>query len=55
MAQAADFSVQLYILEDHARSLFPLTTTKGPRNNKYYRFSGAARWCSSSHRETCAA
>jgi (p)ppGpp synthase/HD superfamily hydrolase len=26
--------------------------TKGSRNNKYYRCSGAARWCNSSHRET---
>jgi len=28
MAQAAPFSAQLYLLEDHARTLFPLTTTK---------------------------
>lgn len=28
MAQAPPFSAQLYLLEDHARTLFPLTTTK---------------------------
>jgi hypothetical protein len=28
MAQALPFSAQLYLLEDHARTLFPLTTTK---------------------------
>jgi hypothetical protein len=28
MAQAQPFSAQLYLLEDHSRTLFPLTTTK---------------------------
>ncbi len=28
MAKASPFSTQLYLLEDHARTLFPLTTTK---------------------------
>ena len=34
---------------------FGLTRGQGSRNNKYFRFSGAARWCNSSRRETRAA